>query len=82
MDLGADQANRIDIGRWAVAVTYVDGSTQDYRFASEQQAEQALKLILDADPGSIVKLSEHVFIQRDQVSTAAVTHDNDESVPD
>lgn len=78
----ADQANKIDIGHWAVAVTYVDGSQQDYRFATEEQAGHALDLILKAEPGSIIKLSEHVFIQRDQVATAEVTQDNEEFVPD
>lgn len=69
-----NQINRASQVRWVVAVEFVDGNAQDFVFADQKQAREAAELILNADPGSVVKLSEHVFVQRDQVASAQVVH--------
>lgn len=74
MSSRANQTKRASTARWAARVTYTDGNAQDFVFADRDQATEAVSLILNAEPGSVVKLSEHVFVQRDQVSSAEVTH--------
>lgn len=77
MSSRANQTKGVSAARWAARVTYTDGNEQDFVFADREQARDAVSLILNAESGSVVKLSEHVFVQRDQVSSAEVTHRGD-----
>lgn len=57
---------------WVVEVSFTDGDDQHFVFVTREQAEEAVGRILEAEPGTVVKLSDHVFVQRDHVTAAQV----------
>lgn len=73
----ANQTNSVSAARWIVTVTYTDGNAQDFVFADQAQALDAAELILNAESGSVIKLSEHVFVQRDHVASAEVVQQDE-----